>query len=151
VWDVLRGLDPARPVYIESESRKVGDLRVPALLVERMRTAPCLRLDLPLDARVALLLEDYGHFVTDTAAFCDRLDALRATRGNELVTAWQEAARAGRTPEVVRELLVRHYDPIYAQSMKRNFVGASALLAELAWDGSATALDAAAARAIAAG
>ena len=151
VWDALRHFDAARPVYIESESKKVGDLRVPLALIERMRTSPCLRLDLTLDARVALLLEDYGHFVTDTAAFCERLDALRATRGNEVVNAWQAGAHAGRTPEVVRELLVQHYDPIYAQSMKRNFSGVSALLAELVWDGSQVTLEAAAARAIQAG
>ena len=151
VWDALRHFDAARPVYIESESKKVGDLRVPLALIERMRTSPCLRLDLTLDARVALLLEDYGHFVTDTAAFCERVDALRATRGNEVVNAWQAGAHAGRTPEVVRELLVQHYDPIYAQSMKRNFSGVSALLAELVWDGSQVTLEAAAARAIQAG
>ena len=29
VWDALRRLDPARPVFVESESKKVGDLRVP--------------------------------------------------------------------------------------------------------------------------
>jgi tRNA 2-selenouridine synthase len=151
VWAALRQFDPLRPVYVESESKKVGDLRVPLALIERMRCAPCLRLDLPLDARVALLLEDYGHFVTDTAAFCERLDALRATRGKEVVQGWQDAAHAGRTPEVVRELLVQHYDPIYAQSMKRNFDGVAALLAELRWDGSPASLEAAAARAIAAG
>ncbi|CAM5797632.1 tRNA 2-selenouridine(34) synthase MnmH [Rhizobacter fulvus] len=151
VWDALRTFDPARPVYVESESKKVGDLRVPLALIERMRASPCLRLDLSLDARVALLLEDYGHFVTDTAAFCERLDALRATRGHDVVNAWQEAARAGRTPDVVRDLLVQHYDPIYAQSMKRNFAGVTALLADLAWDGGEASLEAAAARAIAAG
>ena len=151
VWDALRRFDPARPVYVESESKKVGDLRVPPELIERMRASPCLRLDLSLDARVALLLEDYGHFVTDTTAFCDRLDALRATRGNEVVTAWQEAARAGRTSDVVRELLVQHYDPIYELSMKRNFSGVSALLATLTWDGQAARLRDAAAAALRAG
>lgn len=151
VWDTLRRFDPARPVYVESESKKVGDLRVPLALIERMRAAPCIRLDLPLEARVALLLEDYGHFVTDTAAFCERLDALRASRGNEIVNAWQEAARSGHTPDVVRELLLQHYDPIYAQSMKRNFGGASAPQAQIGWDGSAAALQAAAAAALQAG
>ncbi|MBC8056368.1 MAG: tRNA 2-selenouridine(34) synthase MnmH, partial [Rhizobiales bacterium] len=106
VWEALRAFDPLLPVYVESESKKVGDLRVPPTLIAHMREAPCLRLDLSLDARVALLLQDYGHFVIDTAAFCERLDALRATRGNEIVKAWQEAARAGRTTDVVRELLV---------------------------------------------
>ena len=151
VWDELRQFDPARPVYVESESKKVGDLRVPLLLIERMRASPCLPLELALDARVELLLQDYGHFVTDTAAFCERLDALRASRGNEVVQGWQIAAHAGRTPEVVRELLVQHYDPIYAQSIQRNFTGMAAPLAELRWDGSDGSLAAAAASAIRAG
>ena len=29
VWDKLRGFDPARPVYVESESKKVGNVAVP--------------------------------------------------------------------------------------------------------------------------
>ena len=148
VWDALRRCDPARPVYIESESKKVGDLRVPLVLIERMRASPCIVLTLALEARVALLLRDYDFFVTDTAAFCERLDALRATRGHAVVNGWQEAARAGRSPEVVRELLTDHYDPIYAQSMQRNFVGMSAPQRELVWDGSAPSLADAAAAAI---
>jgi len=49
---------------------------------------------------------------------------------------------------VVRDLLVSHYDPIYEQSMKRNFAGVSALHLELVWDGSEASLAAAAAAAI---
>jgi tRNA 2-selenouridine synthase len=144
VWNDLRRFDPARPVYIESESKKVGDLRVPLALVEHMRAAPCIQLELALDARVRLLLDDYDFFVADTAAFCERLDALRSIRGNEVVNAWQETARGGHNAEVVRELLAGHYDPIYAQSMQRNFARASAPLVQLTWNGSAKSLQAAA-------
>jgi tRNA 2-selenouridine synthase len=148
IWSVLRRIDIARPVYVESESKKVGDLRVPLALVERMRTSPCIQLELALDARVALLIEDYDFFMRDTAAFCSRLDALRSTRGNAKVNAWQEAARAGNTPQVVRELLVEHYDPTYLQSMKRNFEGTATPRLALQWDGSAVTLADAAAKAI---
>ena len=151
VWDVLRHLDPSQPVFVESESKKVGDLRVPPVLIERMRASSCIRLDLALPARVALLIEDYDFFVADTEAFCERLGALHTLRGSEVVNGWQEAARAGRTAEVVRDLLVNHYDPIYAQSMQRNFVGVKAPLLVLDWDGSAEALEAAAERGIAVG
>ena len=151
VWETLRGFDPARPVFVESESKKVGDLRVPQPLIECMRASPCLPLELPLPARVALLIEDYDFFVTDTAAFCERLDALRALRGNEVVKVWQEAARAGRTAEVVLDLLVSHYDPIYTQSINRNFAHSATPLATLRWDGSPAGLEAAAEEAIKAG
>ena len=125
VWNALRQFDPARTVWIESESKRVGELRVPQALVERMRASPCVQLEWPIEARVALLMQDYHFFVEDVAAFCERLDALRALRGNEVVNGWQEAARSGRIEGVVRDLLVAHYDPIYLQSMQRNFSGFS--------------------------
>ena len=67
-------------------------------------------------------------------------------RGHEVVNAWQEAARAGRTREVVRDLLVSHYDPVYLQSMKRNFAAFERPLAAIEWDGSTAMLDTAARR-----
>jgi len=121
VWDALRHLDPSREVWVESESKKVGELRVPEVLIERMRASPCVRIELALEGRVKLLMEDYDFFVKDVPAFCERLDALRALRGNEVVKGWQEAARSGHIEDVVRELLVAHYDPVYLQSMQRNF------------------------------
>lgn len=123
VWDALRQMDPSREVWVESESRKVGELRVPLALIERMRASSCVRVELPLEERVKLLMEDYDFFVKDVPAFCERLDALRALRGNETINRWQAEARAGRIEDVVRELLVVHYDPVYLQSMGRNFQG----------------------------
>lgn len=121
IWAALRGFDPARPVYIESESKKVGNVAVPEGLIAAMRASPCLLLDLPEDERVALLLEDYDFFVKDIEFFCDRLAALTEARGKETVQDWQARARSGDVASVVRELLVKHYDPVYLQSMRRNF------------------------------
>ena len=69
----------------------------------------------------------------------------------EQVSAWQDAARAGRNAEVVRELLVAHYDPIYLQSMRRNFAGFAAPQAAIEWDGSEASLGTAAHAALALG
>jgi tRNA 2-selenouridine synthase len=121
VWEKLRGFDPARPVYVESESRKVGNLAVPEPLIEAMRASPCLRVELSDDERVQLLLEDYAFFRHDTELFCQRLEALTQLRGREQVQAWQQQVRAGEIEPVVRELLLKHYDPGYASSTQRNF------------------------------
>jgi tRNA 2-selenouridine synthase len=125
VWDALRRLDPARPVYVESESKKVGNLAVPDALIERMRASRCLKLELSDDERVALLLEDYDFFARDQALFCERLGALAELRGKAVVEAWQAQVAAGQTEAVVRELLQKHYDPGYAASIARNFAGYS--------------------------
>jgi tRNA 2-selenouridine synthase len=122
VWDQLRRFDPARPVFVESESRKVGNLAVPEALMDRMRASPCLRLELPDDERVGLLMEDYDFFVKDQALFCDRLAALTQLRGKAVVQGWQARVAAGEIETVVRDLLLNHYDPGYAASIGRNFV-----------------------------
>lgn len=121
IWDALRRLDPARPVFVESESKKVGNVAVPAALIEAMRAAPCLNLVLPDEQRVALLMEDYDFFVRDREAFCERLDALTQLRGKQVVDGWKTQVRAGEIEPVVRDLLLSHYDPVYLQSMARNF------------------------------
>ncbi len=121
IWDTLRQFDPARPVFVESESKKVGNLFVPTVLVEQMRASPCLNLVLPMASRVALLLEDYAFLTRDTAYFCERLDVLATFRGKALVAAWKEKVMAGALQPVVQDLLVQHYDPGYLESMARHF------------------------------
>lgn len=121
IWDALQRFDPARTVFVESESKKVGNLRVPDALMDAMRESPCIDLQLPDDERVALLLEDYDFFVKDPDFFCRRLEALTELRGKAVVGDWIGKVRAGRTPEVVLELLVQHYDPLYTASIQRNF------------------------------
>jgi tRNA 2-selenouridine synthase len=147
LWRAMRAFDPARPVWAESESRTIGRLRVPEPLLERLRTAACVVLQVPVAARVELLLEDYGHFVRDTEAFCERLAALREHRGAETVSRWQALARGGEHATAVHELLVQHYDPIYQRSMGRNYDGFAAAQALVLDDGRADTL-AGAARAL---
>jgi tRNA 2-selenouridine synthase len=121
VWDALRRFDPARPVFVESESKKVGNVAVPESLIAQMRAGDCLDLQLPDRERVALLMEDYDFFVKDRALFCERLDALAELRGKSVVSEWQAKVHAGEIESVVSELLVKHYDPGYAASIRRNF------------------------------
>lgn len=141
VWAALRSFDPARPVYIESESKKVGNVSVPEGLISAMRASPCLRLELAEDERVALLLEDYDFFVKDTGFFCERLGALTEARGKEVVSDWQARARSGDVASVVRELLLQHYDPVYLQSMRRNFTQYDTARVLAPRDHSAAAMD----------
>ena len=121
IWTALQAFDPARPVYIESESKKVGNVVVPESLIAAMRRSPCLHLHLSEEERVKLLLQDYDFFVRDIEFFCERLDALTEARGKAVVSEWQARARSGDVAGVVQDLLVRHYDPVYLQSMQRNF------------------------------
>ncbi len=119
----LAGFDPARPVYVEAESRKIGNLHVPEALIERIRQGDCLQVDASLDARVAFLLNDYDYFLTLPDLLTERLDALRHLQSRETLARWQELVRDGAWPTLVRELLEQHYDPLYRRSQNQNFTG----------------------------
>jgi tRNA 2-selenouridine synthase len=121
LWQALRALDPSRPVFTEGESRVIGRLRLPQELIDRLRAAQVLQVDMPLDARVCFLLDDYGHFVQDAEGLCSRLDALVDLRGRATVQRWQAQARAGHWTDMVGELLTMHYDPSYLKSMRQHF------------------------------
>ena len=122
VWNRLRQFDSAQPVFVESESKKVGNVSVPVPLMDAMRAGgSCLNLELPDAERVALLMEDYDYFVRNTDAFCSRLDALNEIRGKQVVQGWKAKVQSGGIASVVQELLTQHYDPVYLQSMERNF------------------------------
>jgi tRNA 2-selenouridine synthase len=121
LWDALRRLDPRRPVFVEAESKKVGNVTIPDSLIQAMRASPCVRLELSLQGRVQLLMEDYEYFVKDAAFFCERLDRLTDLKGHAVVDDWKARVHAGQIAEVVAELLEKHYDPGYETSTARNF------------------------------
>jgi tRNA 2-selenouridine synthase len=121
IWHTLREFDPQRVVFVESESKKVGNLRVPDALMDQMRASSCVSLTLPLEQRVALLMREYAHFVADPAALNAQLDCLVKLHGREKIMRWQTMALEGSMQALVEQLLVEHYDPAYLRSIDRNF------------------------------
>jgi tRNA 2-selenouridine synthase len=121
LWSTLSSFDAARPVFVESESRKVGNLRVPEVLIERMRASRCLRLEADESTRVALLLEDYAHFVASPEALRAKLECLVPLHGDARIGEWISQLRSGAWQDLVRNLLRDHYDPAYRKSLFRNY------------------------------
>jgi tRNA 2-selenouridine synthase len=117
----LQGFDPKRPVYVESESKRIGTLSVPESLLATMREAQCIRVELPRPLRIELLKDEYAHFLANPLLLAERLGRLAPLHGNKAVEKWSEAAKSGDWNRVIAELLDLHYDPAYSRSIGRNF------------------------------
>jgi tRNA 2-selenouridine synthase len=138
VWHTLQGFDPARPVFVESESRKIGALAVPQTLLDRMRhDGRVVMITMPDAARVQLLLEEYGFYAAQPDRFCAHLDTLVELRGKDTVAGWKSLARDGRWADVFAALMRDHYDPLYLRSIGRNYRGATEAQAVALRDGRA--------------
>lgn len=121
LWEHLARLDPARPVYVESESKKVGEIRVPQNLIEVMWRSPCVRVETTLALRVALLRAEYAHFIAAPETLHKQLGHLTALRGTAATARWRAMTAAGEWDALVEDLLVEHYDPAYLRSMRLNY------------------------------
>lgn len=117
----LRSFDPARPVWIEAESKKIGRIQLPDALHEAMYSSPTLTLEVGMPERVRLWHEDYAHFVANPVAMVEQLAPIRPLVGGEAYERWQKLAAAGLTAELFERVMREHYDPAYTRSTRRLF------------------------------
>jgi tRNA 2-selenouridine synthase len=125
IWHELHHLDPARPVFVESESKKIGNLHTPEALLQRMRGSECISLAADIPVRVTLLKEEYAHFLADSDRLNRRLECLIQLKGHDTIERWKGMAAEGQWDLLVRELLLSHYDPAYGRSLGKNYPGAA--------------------------
>jgi tRNA 2-selenouridine synthase len=121
VWDSLRKLDSDKTVYVEAESKKIGQLQVPDALLACMRASPCVLIEAPLAARVAFLVREYDHFLGDPQDLKAKLDCLAGLHSKDTIVRWMDQVEHGQWDELVADLLANHYDPAYRRATLKNF------------------------------
>jgi tRNA 2-selenouridine synthase len=108
-------------VYVEAESKKIGQLQLPDALLMRMRDSPCVLMEAPLAERVAFLVDEYEHFLGDPRDLKTKLDCLAGLHSKETLARWMTQVEQQRWDELVADLLQNHYDPAYRRATLKNF------------------------------
>ena len=121
IWSTLNECDTSRPVFVEAESRKVGGLRVPETLIDAMWKSECVVLQAPLPVRVALLKEEYAHFLDQPENLIAKLECLTPLHGRGVIDCWRDLALSRRWDELTEDLLVKHYDPAYSRAIAKHY------------------------------
>lgn len=115
----LARLDPARPVVVEAESSKVGEVRLPPKLWRAMVAAPRVGIAATRAARAGYLVTAYADMVADPARLDAVLASLRAAHPADVIADWRGMAAAGRFVDLAEGLMERHYDPRYGKHRAR--------------------------------
>jgi tRNA 2-selenouridine synthase len=123
LWEKLRHFDVMLPIFVEAESRKIGNLTVPSALLDQMRQSECIAIEASISARVKLLTEDYEHFLSNPDLLKRSLSPLLELHGQKVLYDWYEMAEKGEWVLLVEDLLNRHYDPAYKRSTGSNYLG----------------------------
>jgi len=115
----LQGLDLARPVFIEAESKRIGLVQLPGTLMDALRQGQVVEVEASLGDRVDYLCQDYAHLFSQAEIFKRQLARLTELHGKEEITRWQAMVDRAAMPELFEALIVRHYDPAYRRSGAR--------------------------------
>ncbi len=112
----LNSFDTTRPVYIEAESNKIGQVHIPSTLWTSMREALRVTISAPLAARVAFLQRDYRHIIENSDNLIEALSGLRRRYSREIFESWRTDIINRNWDGFVKAILTTHYDPSYARS-----------------------------------
>ena len=115
----MRALDPSRPVLVEGESSKIGQINLPPMLWEAMKSAPRVTLTAPLRARAAYLARRYDDVIADAGRLSGTIRALRSLHPSDRITAWLDMATHGAHVDLAEALMRHHYDPRYEKQRTR--------------------------------
>jgi tRNA 2-selenouridine synthase len=112
----IAALDPSRPVVVEAESSKIGELMVPPVLWSAMQAAPRVTLQAPAEERARYLARAYGGVAGQVEALIALLQRLPDRPGRKRLEAWTALAQDGQLEALAAELIEVHYDPAYRRS-----------------------------------
>ncbi len=115
----IDSLDHSQPIFVEGESRKIGDLLVPPKIFESMKNGRMVLLEASLETRVARTVEEY---VTNQPENRSEIRAviglLEKDLGKKNVKRLQDEFDEGEYEKCFEYILLNYYDKKYAHSMK---------------------------------
>jgi len=113
LWDAMRRIPVDGYALSEGESRHIGRLALPKKVYEALQIETSLWIDTPMEQRIDIILEDYPAREAQAALFERPIKALTERLGKQKVESLLVYLQQGAWRELVRELMVDYYDPLY--------------------------------------
>lgn len=117
LWNVLRQIPPGGYALAEGESRHIGRLALPLKVYQALQSEVSLWVDAPLSRRVDNILTDYPARDSLREEFAPPVQALKGRLGRQKVEELLSLLQLGAWQELVRQLMIDYYDPLYRHTM----------------------------------
>ncbi|MDA9689921.1 tRNA 2-selenouridine(34) synthase MnmH [Betaproteobacteria bacterium] len=114
-------LNAKQRVFVESESRKIGNRQVPTAIIKKMRSSACLWIQMTMEERINFLLREYTHFVKNPDRFLNIIAKFEKYLDKNSFALLVDSYNKRHWEEFVKILLQKHYDPSYLKSINNNF------------------------------
>ena len=115
----LEELENSEPVFIEGESRKIGDVIIPAKLFSQMQSARVILLEASIKTRVSRIIEEY---ILQHEAYHPKIreviSSLAMDLGKKNVERLLKQFDQGEYFDCFEFILINYYDRKYSHSLK---------------------------------
>lgn len=117
LWDQLDRWKDHPYLLTEGESLHIGRLVVPKRFHQAMQVQESLWMTATLETRTQIILEEYPALDQLRDQFQCPLNALKERLGKTVLKELTELLENGHWAALVRELMVRYYDPLYLHTL----------------------------------
>ncbi len=117
----LSQFQESEPIWVESESSKIGELYIPTVLWHQMQAAECVEIQIPMTRRVHYLIETYPHLIEHPEVLKEKLSQLKQRHGQQKIQEWFAWIDGEQWEQFVTDILEQHYDPTYRHALQRSF------------------------------
>ncbi|HIJ04852.1 MAG TPA: tRNA 2-selenouridine(34) synthase MnmH [Nanoarchaeota archaeon] len=103
-------------VFIEGESRKIGNTMIPLRLWNMMQKATKVKVLCPTEQRVERLYKEYCHSL-DVPLLVQKIHYIEQHLGKKKAEDLIEMLEAGKVKEVIQIILLEYYDTLYKHTV----------------------------------
>ena len=118
IYIELKKIKEKKPIFIESESSKIGNLFLPSILLNKIKTSPAIEINSTINSRVNFLLKDYKTYIHKKNSFTELFTHAKSKLGNKIVTKWQQSYKKKEWGDLAFQLITEYYDPLYSYNLK---------------------------------
>ena len=109
-----------KPIYVESESSKIGNVQIPKDVWKQIVAAPMISIITPASNRATYLLSEYKHLMVDISDLNKLVFGMTQRHGQARTKVWRDLIKAKNWQSLAENLLKTHYDPAYDKSILRH-------------------------------
>lgn len=121
IYDMLLG-SKSSYVFIEAESKRIGNTTIPDFIFEKMKSDIHIFVDADIPFRTDLIIKEYTKHENCKSEIIGCLKKLQKYIGEKNVNRYSELVLKSEYDEVVSQLMIKHYDPMYTHgSDKYNY------------------------------
>ena len=121
LYEEFLSLDVNEPVFLESESSRIGNIQIPTNLWKIMKNSPVLEIETERKYRVDFLLSEYSHFTENKELLKSKLEKIRHLKTDSIFNNWINMVDKNDVRGFVESILEDHYDAAYISSRRKTY------------------------------